>query len=439
MLRDKQQLVRLFPYVCAVIWLILVTGLISYRLILPLGRYAPQTSPLQDYMLALSFCVLSCGVILFLKGIGQDRPLFMACWLIKCILVTVVMLYYEYHYKLLDAFRFFDATPIIDKPRFGNGTYNMKVFSSVLSYLGIPYFRTQMVVFSWFGFLGIYFFYLSLRTYSSSIARYFILGACLYPSMLFWSSIFGKDPLILFFLGLTFLNWSLLYKKAKTRNNPIWILLTLFSLIPASALLLIRPWMFSIYSLSVTIFVFVYISCKIFDGKFALPIFGVTVLTALLGALQFPSLWMGRIDKLIKHSQDWSRGGSAQLITQNLQDPVELIDFALLAQFTSLFRPIGNEFPGMFSFVVGVENILVLSLFVFAIIAISIARRSHRGLPAFHFGYLLTWSAVYGFVSYQNLGSAARFRLQACCSLLIIICFGIYRLKQELERQKEKP
>ena len=85
--------------------------------------------------------------------------------------------------------------------------------------------------------------------------------------------------------------------------------------------------------------------------------------------------------------------------------------------FTALFRPLPGEVLNLFGLLAGFENILILYLLIRAL--------KYGGLAPFKepivvwaVSLILVWSFLYGFISYQNLGTASRFRLQIMPVLL---------------------
>ena len=133
-----------------------------------------------------------------------------------------------------------------------------------------------------------------------------------------------------------------------------------------------------------------------------------------------------------KISAAWAFGGSAQQIEGGFTSISSMIAFMPIGSFTALFRPLPFEILNPFGILAGLENAFMLLLFV-------------NGLMRCGFGWmrqpillwavttLLVWGAVYGFASYQNLGSAFRFRVQVVPILLLLGLYLTYtpRLKPQ--------
>jgi len=99
-----------------------------------------------------------------------------------------------------------------------------------------------------------------------------------------------------------------------------------------------------------------------------------------------------------------------------------MLAFVPTGLFTALFRPLPLEVPNIFDLFAGIENAVLLALIV-----VGILRRGlgwlRESILLWAFVTLIVWGAVYGFASYQNLGTAFRFRAQVTPILLLL---GLY-------------
>src|SRR5690606_22583316 len=113
----------------------------------------------------------------------------------------------------------------------------------------------------------------------------------------------------------------------------------------------------------------------------------------------------------------------------------------------ALFRPLPFEILSPFGMLAGLENAFLVYLLLWAI-----RRTRLRDLKDPFVAWMLltigTWATVYGFVSYQNLGSAVRFRLQILPLLLIVLLHlaqwgpkqrGSFRHQMKVARAKRVP
>ena len=121
-------------------------------------------------------------------------------------------------------------------------------------------------------------------------------------------------------------------------------------------------------------------------------------------------------------STSWAHGGSAQQIESSFTSIGSMIAFMPVGSFTALFRPLPFEVMNAFGMLAGLENAFILSLFV-----VGLMRRGfgwiRQPILLWAVSALLVWGAVYGFASYQNLGTAFRFRVQVAPILLLL---GLY-------------
>jgi hypothetical protein len=129
---------------------------------------------------------------------------------------------------------------------------------------------------------------------------------------------------------------------------------------------------------------------------------------------------------LISFSQLWAIGGSQQELTLGLQDLNSIIMFVPMGAFTALFRPLPGEVPNLFGFCAGIENLLLLLLTVYVLIRFIYIKydRLNILMICFFVSILIIWAVIYGFVSYQNLGTAFRFKVQTLPFLIMIWFFS---------------
>ena len=118
-----------------------------------------------------------------------------------------------------------------------------------------------------------------------------------------------------------------------------------------------------------------------------------------------------------------------------------MIAFMPLGAFTALFRPLPFEVPNLFGLLAGLENVYLLVLF-----AVGLKRHglswSRQPILLWAATVLLVWGAAYGFASYQNLGTAFRYRAQVAPILLLLGLYLAYahRLNpQKYQRLKRAP
>jgi len=387
------------------------------------GHFIPTDNAATDYASAVIMAALIGAGISLWPFPREEKSDLLLLWLLRCGTTLGFMLLYENNYGL-DAYAYFaDARePSYDWASlgFGRGTENIGAIVWYLNHL-IPLpdsFHALKVVFSFFGFIAVYIFYSSLVYYLGSRPRWLLLALGGFPSLIFWSSILGKDPVILFGISV-YCAGMLRYLRS---GSIVPFLFALGGALGASA---IRPWTAVILTIpTVVAFTLRY-------RNWPLRIVGLVmggyamVQSAQIVADRF--LVVG-VDDLVKKanliSKAWGVGGSAQAIP-DFYNVSEMLSFAPAGMFTALFRPLPGEVNNMFGILAGLENGVLLFL-----VLSGIYRARWRAWldPAvvWALATLFSWSLVYGFVSSQNLGSAFRFRLQVLPLLLSLALYLRY-------------
>jgi hypothetical protein len=395
----------------------LITGLLSIWLsnnIAELGKNIPSDDIYIDYL--IGFLWAAVITVLLISIPFNDRIPFIKIWVIKIVVVLIIMLFYEHHYGL-DAYTYYyrAVTKNIDSivPQVGTGTDNIVRLNVILVYIAGNSYHGIKVIYSFIGLIGIYFFYRAATKYlgSSNIKIFYILA--LYPSILFWSSILGKDPLILFILGIYAFNVVFWLKE---RNN-IYLIMAVCVI---SLSLFIRGWIAFIgaaplilvailkikHSVRKYIALIITIGFSLWAWDWFMNYFGIETSSDI-------------IEMTNKISGSWAHGGSAQYHSGigNIKD---MIVFLPLGAFTALFRPLIWEAHNIFSLISGIENTLLM---VFVLVAMKRFKFEFIKQPIVIWGFslLVVWTSMYAFVSYQNLGSAVRFKLQIRPFLILLI------------------
>jgi hypothetical protein len=340
------------------------------------------------------------------------------------------MLPYEAFYGL-DAAMFFLSGTALNEPlallQFGKGTQNIQALVGLLSNITESY-SAQKVVFSYVGLIAVYIFYrtASVCLGQDKIVVLYALG--LLPSLLFWSSILGKDPIVL--LGISIYSYGV--AGLIVRQKMSMLAYVVIGLLIAS---FIRVWLGVIFATPLIV-------TYVISGRFSALTKLVFLLIAIPGFLLTLQGFSERFSvettqELVatteKISSSWARGGSAQQIEGGFTSIPSMIAFMPIGAFTALFRPLPFEVPNVFGLLAGLENIYMLALFVLALM-----RRGfgwlRQPILLWALTTLLVWGAVYGFASYQNLGSAFRFRVQVVPILLLLGLYLTYAHRLEPQR-----
>lgn len=397
------------------------------------GHFIPSANVATDYATALVLA-FGIGLALWISPLSrEDRRILAVLWILRCLTTLGFMLLYENNYGL-DAYTYYLEAKEINFDTsltgFGKGTGNIgwliwyinKWLPSSNSYHALK------VIFSLIGLLSIYLIYSAAARYSGRRNPRLLLFLGAFPSVVFWSSILGKDPIML--LGISVYAAGVLYWMA-TRNL-IWILPAFAGAVLASS---IRPWTAFILALPMLPLGFFYVRGAFYRVGYALFSVALLFLSAQIFVEHFT---FKSVDDLVRKtniiSRSWSVGGSRQEVPE-FQSIGEMIAFAPAGMFTALLRPLPGEVRNLFGTLAGIENLFLLFL-----IYLSIRRFTWRRLfdPAavWAISLLFSWSFIYSYVSYQNLGSAFRFRLQVLPLLLLLLAYLAQRQEPEMPAEE---
>ena len=411
-------------------WLPLVTGGVLLgalspallRLVELWGHFIPQPDLQADYVTGVVWAVALGALFLVWPVSSGDRWALLLLWGAKCFVTLGFMLFYENSYNL-DAYAYFETATEHSFPweevGFGSGTHNVAALSWIQSHLLGASYHAIKVSYAWIGLLAVYVLYCAGVLFVGREDRRVLYGLGLFPSILFWSSILGKDPLIL--LGIAcYVRGVVGWSRLRNARSLLWI--------GGGVLLaaMIRLWLGPILLLPLVVF-----ALRGIRGVFARAAFVALVLLALAATLsEFREMFgLETMQDIYSTtdtvSQSWAEGGSGQQAQVRFTGLGSMVRFLPIGAFTALFRPLPGEILNPFGLLAGVENLLLLAL-----VATAVRRTRLRtlGEPLIQWAMVLivTWASIYGFVSYQNLGTAVRFRLQILPVLLGLLLHLAY-------------
>jgi hypothetical protein len=403
---------RLAAWLVAGAALAAAAALLAVRLVTALGRNIPQPDVATDYAVGCLWALAIGAGIAVWPLRSRERTLLLVGWAMRCFVTLGFMLTYEWNYDVLDAYSYFahGSDPSLGL-KLGNGTENITALVWLHARLGIESYHAIKVTFSFVGFLAVYILYRGITRVlgRESAVAFLVLSA--WPSVLFWSSILGKDPVVLFGMAVYcygVLDW---FRSRGGRSLGIAALGVVLAMT-------IRLWLGPILLAPLA-----YLLARGIRGAVARTTMFAVGAVALAGALvllrdrlllETASDLFATVDTV---SRGWAEGGSGQQIVGDLTNPVSLLLFLPRGMFTALFRPLPGEVNNLFGALAGLESLLLLGL-----LGVAIARTKLRELahPLVQWSAMLIigWSAVYSVLSYQNLGTAVRFRLQILPVLL---------------------
>lgn len=388
--------------------------------VVALGRGITASDVAADYVKGVLWAI-ALGFGLLLWPVTRDeRRVLIALWVVRCVVTLGFMLLYEWNYASLDAYGYFQASqlPAFDWStlRLGGGTELTQALAWLHGRWLVASYHAMKVSCSMLGLLAVFIVY---RTAGIALGRrnlWILAGLACFPSILFWSSTLGKDAVVLFGIALF------------AHGATTWLRLNQWRAIPFAAVGLlvavaIRLWMGPI--LLAPLAVVAIAAVRGWGRRLAVLTVSLTLFALLLVPLrQFLAVEALResLEVVQASSQAWAEGGSAQVIAVDFTNPVELLLFIPRGAAAALFRPLPGEVMNPFGMLAGLENLLVLVLLGMAIVR---ARLRELTDPVLLWAttFVLLWAVVYGPISYQNLGTAVRFRLQVLPTMLLVLAY----------------
>lgn len=381
------------------------------------GRFLPRHELTGDYLLGFLWAVVLGATVLLWPIPFQHRLVLLGAWVVRMGVALGFMLYYEWNYPTLDAYGYFAASlsPHFDWSTvgFGLGTENLNAFAWLHARIVPGSYHAMKVTCALAGLLATYLFYRA-AVVALGRERLAILVVLLFaPSMLFWSSILGKDPLILLGVGL----YAYGVVCWQRRGRPAYLLPVAVGIFIAAG---IRLWFAPI--LLGPIFLLTLVGLRSVLQRIVFAAVGALVLWVAIERFR-QQFALASLDELLSAtnvlSQGWAYGGSAQEISSAFTSVGGMLRFLPLGMFTALFRPLPGEVMNLFGLLAGAENAVLLGLAIVAAVRIRPAVLRDP-LVLWALAWIVAWAGLYGFVSYQNLGTAVRFKLQILPVLLLL-------------------
>jgi hypothetical protein len=390
--------------------------------VVALGQNIPQADLEGDYILAVLWAAVLGSSILAWPVSYIDKQSLLWVWLAKVVVTLGFMLLYEANYSTLDAYSYFGGSTQryfpFDELGLGAGTQNVNVLAWLHNQVLPHSYHAMKVSFSMIGLVAVYIVYRAAVIFLRHEDIRVLYALALFPSILFWSSIIGKDPIVLLGIALYVYGAVAWYRFKKVRYLCVLSLGVLVAV-------LIREWIGPILLAPLAIF-----ALSGIRGVIQRMAFITFVVVAFVFSV---SQFMGQFrmettqDVLATTniiSRSWAHGGSAQEVNADFTKIAELAGFVPLGIFTALFRPLPlpGEVFNMFGLLAGTENVFLLLLLGLAIKRMD-WKELNQPLVLWAVTLVLTWAVVYGFVSYQNLGAAVRYKLQILPVLLGLLLY----------------
>ena len=376
----------------------------------------------SDYLAGIVAAIVLFAVTLFWPIPRSHRRAILLLWIIRAGFALGVMLAYDVLYAR-DATMYFITGKAVSQPLdtivYGSGTQNVRAIIGLLSSITDSY-NALKIIFSYLGLISVYVFYRAAALFlgRDRLELLYILG--LFPSYLLWTSILGKDPIVC--LGIAIYCYGVV--AMIVRNQMTMIVLVLAGLAIAA---FIRVWLGLIF-ITPLVAVYVLTGRLSIVSKFG---FLLVAVPAFLFAIQgFSNKFnVETTEDLVRRtdaiSSGWAHGGTAQKIEGGFSSVESMVTFMPVGSFAALFRPLPLEVPNTFGTLAGIENAIVLTLFIYGLIRCGFGW-VRQPILLWTVLVLMVWSAIYGFASYQNLGTAFRFRAQVAPLLLMLALYLAY-------------
>jgi len=384
------------------------------------GVNIPTGDVLVDYATGMGWAFVLLLSILVWPVPSAHKRMLVSAWILKCFVALAVMLPYEERYYGLDCWTYFQqahASLVELVPGLGRGGSEVVVGLGALHLvIGPDSYHAMKLSFAMFGLVAVYLLYRSAELMVGQFAPLFFWGLTLYPSVLFWSSILGKDPVIL--AGIALHVWGLVNVVVRGRNGYLVAVLAGIGAVSA-----IRIWMGPILILPCLLILGARIKHIVWRST-AVILVGLALLS--LAPLTADRLELDKASDLFEAtknvSRGWDRANSSMQMDGAPESLWDLILFTPESMFIAYFRPLPGDVPNLFGWFAGFENLALLAVSIWALLRVRLSYFRHH-LFLWGLALLLTWGLAYSVLSYKDLGSAARYKLQILPILLGIIVF----------------
>ena len=406
--------------------LIFSTSAIDY--VVEFSRYLPSTeiNPSTSYLYGIIWAWLLAYSINLWPINQTEKICLLIIWGIKTFVTLVLLLFYEHNYKL-DAFAYF-LQPIQDDFIFSglslDGTEN--VFNLVWFHHQLlpESYQLLKVSFSYIGLIASFIFYRAFSLIIDYKNINLLLLFSLFPSILFFSSTIGKEPLLLLGISIYLLGVIGLYKKL----NHYYLTMIIIGLVISFSM---RYWICFILLLPLVV---IFWHSKIQTNL------KIIILLLLLSLSYF--LYDYTLHKFILYSDEGeniigalntlfanrSFGGSSNTWYKSFNSFSDIFEFLPLGIFTALYRPLPGEVSGIFGLLAGIENLVLLLATIHAMFYL---KKSYLYTPLFQWMMviIICWLSIYSFLSFSNFGANERYKVQIIPIILGLLLYIYHERK----------
>ena len=427
-------------FIPAVVLLVFIASIPAYiELIEISGSVIYKGDLFNDYYTGFVTAIILGGLIALWPIKTEYKIPLINIWTAKVFVVLGGMLYYEYHYGNtggLDSFSYYltSRTGLFSFEGFihGAGTQNIKNLARFYQMFMPDSYHAMKVVWAYVGLISIFLIFVAAKKIYTEDGYKLLYLIGFFPSILFWSSILGKDPINLFGMSLYILGVIGFYIE----RNILYLLLICLGIYLCS---FIRLWYAPILTIPLTILLI----RTPMSGPYRILIIAMLAYGFSLSLnLLRETFNINSLAQLVATtdgiSQGWAlHGGSGLVIEGGISSVSSTLGFMPLGMFTALFRPLPGEVLNIFGLLSSLENLAVLYLLILSIRRTPLKELSHPIL-LWAVTLVLVWSAFYSVASYQNMGSAARFKLQILPVLLLLLAY-LSRPRKHDDPEKTRP
>ena len=392
------------------------------------GNPSPNNDPFPpverniDYFWGWIWAYALCVVVLLLPLERREKLTLLLLWVVKILVALGAMLVYEAAYGI-DSWAYFHqantGNEYIPVDSFGRNTSVIRVIELLLTIQPASFHATKISL-AFIGLIAIYTLYKAMTLYLGRRDLRLLVFLGVFPSILFWSSILGKEPLNLLGVALYSLGCVGLLKNGR-----------LLYLIPLVAGIALATW---VRSWNVFLMVLPLLVVLSFSRQHRAMGLFMLVAMALLGVSfysQVSQLVTGFAELSLQEiffsvdtvGRAFADAGSSIGPPPNLDSAQAILLHIPYAVVAMLFRPLPGEVMNPFGLLAGLENLLVIYLLARAAAAFTWSKVD----PTICWAtlYVLLWAALHGMVL-QNFGTSVRFRLQIMPLMLATLAYLAY-------------
>ncbi len=442
------------PVLGAIIWLSNHVKDLGFRIADVMPPYYTLELEL-DYVMGLLWWSLLALALLALGG--ESRRLLIIGWIGKFFVALVAALFYEYLYGL-DALAYFllavtgehdwypghdfrqdmmlsfVSDPTVNRGNIGQDN-TLRIMLMIAGVTGV-YYHAMKVLCTFLGFLGIWWFYRSAVVALGRPCPPIFYLLAFFPSIIFWSTVLGKDPIQFFFLGLYVYGGTVWF----IHGGGLALALTAIGLLGsyvmrpwqafmAGGVLVIAAFAGRLRAGQAILMVVVLVPILVFTGSNILTNFGLQDVFQAQGAAAMQEIILDMMQKKAAgYAYETQRYGGAGADFGELDPGSGMVITPSLPMviFSGLFRPLPNDITNPLTALAAAENTLLLGLAFIALVKFRL-RYLRDPLVVWAGSYCLAWAVLYGIIVMANFGAGARYKLQMWPFAILLLAMLLTR------------